>query len=58
MATREQKIRTSSISIRLIGMLSTIKLHHQTLFETAEVGDERADHELTAEFKATELSGP
>jgi hypothetical protein len=37
-------------------MLSTIKLHDQAVFETAEVGYEWANHKLTAEFKATELS--
>jgi hypothetical protein len=37
-------------------MLSTIKLHYQALFEAAEVGDKRADNELTAELRATELA--
>jgi len=39
-------------------MLSSIELHHQPLFETAEVGDERTDHELATELEALELSRP
>ena len=39
-----------------VGMLSSIEFHHQALFETAEVGDERADEELAAEFGAAKLS--
>jgi len=51
-----QKIRASSVSVILTGMLPTIQLHDQALFETAEVRNERTDNELAAKFKPAELS--
>jgi hypothetical protein len=38
------------------GVLSAIEFNHQAPLEAAEVGDERTDDELAAEFKSNELA--
>jgi hypothetical protein len=37
-------------------MLTSVELHHQALFETAEVGDEWANRILAAELETAKFS--
>jgi hypothetical protein len=50
-----QESRPSLICFSLRGMLTAIKLYHQSAFQAAKVSDEGTDEMLAAELSLTEL---
>jgi hypothetical protein len=51
-----QKLTACFVLFRFGGVLPSVKLDYQAMFETAEIGNERANRTLTPELRAGQLS--
>ena len=51
-----QKLTACFVLFRFGGVLPSVKLDYQAMFDTAEIGNERANRTLTPELRAGQLS--